>query len=124
MSEQPKIGTVGWIDLTVPDAGELRDFYAEVTGWKPSEVDMGGYSDYCMNTEDGTPVTGVCWKKGANAELPSQWIIYITVADLDQSLERCKEKGGEIVLGPKTMGEARYCIIRDPAGAVSALYQP
>ena len=31
MSEEPKIGTVGWIDLTVPDAGALRDFYAEVT---------------------------------------------------------------------------------------------
>jgi predicted enzyme related to lactoylglutathione lyase len=29
------VGTIGWIDLTVPDAKSLRDFYSAVTGWTP-----------------------------------------------------------------------------------------
>jgi hypothetical protein len=42
-------GQIGWIDLTVPDAPALRDFYQGVTGWTPSPVEMGGYQDFCMH---------------------------------------------------------------------------
>jgi predicted enzyme related to lactoylglutathione lyase len=28
-----KLGNIGWIDLTVPDAEAIRDFYRHVTGW-------------------------------------------------------------------------------------------
>ena len=41
-------GQIGWIDLTVPDAEAVRDFYQSVTAWSPSPVDMGGYNDFCM----------------------------------------------------------------------------
>ena len=38
---KPAIGTVGWFDLTVDNAETVRDFYREVAGWNPSEVEMG-----------------------------------------------------------------------------------
>jgi len=38
-------GAIAWIDLTVPDAESLRDFYAAVAGWTPSAVAMDGYDD-------------------------------------------------------------------------------
>lgn len=122
---KPAPGEVGWFDLTVPDADRLRDFYSRVTGWVPDPVDMGGYSDYTMTTPgDGKPVGGVCHARGDNADLPAQWLIYITVADLDAAMAQCRELGGEILAGPKGKeGSPRYCIIRDPAGAVAALYQ-
>lgn len=119
-------GKIGWFDLTVPDAPKVRDFYASVVGWKPEPVDMGDYSDFNMTLAgDGTPAAGVCHARGTNADLPAQWLIYITVEDLDRSLEACAEGGGGIVTGPKDMGSAgRYAVIRDPAGAVSALFEP
>lgn len=127
MSETKKhpIGSIGWIDLTVPDAAQLRDFYAIVTGWLPSGVDMGGYSDFNMNSpETGEPMAGICHAREANAELPSQWLIYITVEDVDQSAARSRELGGTVLVGPKEMnGYGRYCVIRDPAGAVAALFE-
>ena len=43
-------GKIGWIDITVDDAAGLRDFYANVTGWKYDEVSMGDYADY---SDDG-----------------------------------------------------------------------
>ena len=51
MSEQdnPEIGMIGWTDLTVENADEVRDFYQAVVGWTPAPVKMGDYNDYCMN---------------------------------------------------------------------------
>lgn len=120
---KPPVGSIGWIDLTVPNADEVRDFYAQVTGWQPEPLDMGGYSDYNMTSQDGTLRAGVCHARGGNASMPPQWMIYIVVEDLDASLARCAEMGGKVIVPARSMGEARYCVIQDPAGAVAALYQ-
>jgi predicted enzyme related to lactoylglutathione lyase len=116
-------GSIAWADLTVGDADGLKDFYSQLVGWQVQPVDMGGYSDYCMAAGD-TPVAGVCHSRGVNAGLPASWIIYIVVADLDASVARCRDMGGEVIMEPKPYGPtARYCVIRDPAGAVAALYE-
>lgn len=119
-----KIGNIGWIDLTVENAGEIRDFYRSVTGWAAEDVEMDGYQDYCMSPPGGDgPVAGICHREGGNAAFPPGWLIYITVEDLDQSVARCLELGGELVVPPKAMGRDRYGVIRDPSGSCSALYQ-
>lgn len=122
--KKSKIGTVGWMDLTVENADEVRDFYKRVIGWTTEDVDMGEYCDYSMAPPGGQGIAGVCHKRGSNADLPSHWIMYIIVEDIDRSIDAVGELGGEVVAGPKSMGDARYCVIRDPAGAVCALYQP
>jgi predicted enzyme related to lactoylglutathione lyase len=77
-------GQIGWIDLTVPDAPALRNFYQGVTGWTPSPVHMGDYEDFCMHPPgDPQPVAGICHAKGENVGLPPVWLIYIIVDDLD-----------------------------------------
>lgn len=119
------IGTVGWFDLTVPNADAVRDFYRAVVGWGVQECEMGGYSDYVMTLPgNGKGVSGVCWARGANTGLPPVWLMYVTVADIDASIASVQERGGKVLVGPKNMGEARYCVIQDPAGACLALYQP
>jgi hypothetical protein len=125
MSEQ-KIGAIGWTDLTVENAEQIRDFYHQVVGWTFSGVDMGGYDDFNLNDpESGQPVAGVCHARGSNAELPPVWLIYVNVADIEQSIARTVELGGQVVVGPKGFGgQGRYCVIRDPAGACIALFEP
>lgn len=119
------IGKIGWFDLTVEDAPAIRDFYAKVVGWKPEDVSMGDYSDFNMTMpESGEPAAGICHARGGNAELPSKWLIYITVADVDKSAETCRENGGQVVAGPKSMGGGKFAVIEDPNGSVAALYQP
>jgi hypothetical protein len=121
----PKFGHIMWADLTVPDTEKIRDFYADVVGWKISPVDMGGYDDYCMLPGDfESPVAGVCHARGTNEGLPRQWLIYITVENLDESLRRCQELGGRVIHGPRDMdGKQRFAVIEDPSGAVAALFQ-
>ena len=121
---KPKVGSISWMDLTVANADGVRDFYASVAGWTPEPLSMGQYNDYVMKSADGTAVGGVCHARGGNAGVPPVWLLYIVVADLDQSVEKLLALGGELVTPVKEVGgQGRYCIFRDPAGAVAALYQ-
>ncbi len=121
-----EVGAISWVDLTVKDAGRVRHFYEAVVGSTAGECDMGGYSDYFMNLPgSGRTVAGVCHARGPNADLPAQWLVYTTVADVEASARRCAELGGTILAGPRDMGDqGRYCVILDPAGAVAALFTP
>jgi len=122
---KPEVGTIVWRDITVADAEGLREFYRAVVGWEVKPVEMDGYSDFSMVAPaSGEDMAGICHARGTNADLPPQWLIYIVVADAEQSAKTCVEKGGEIIVGPRTMGAGRLCVIRDPQGAVCALYQP
>jgi predicted enzyme related to lactoylglutathione lyase len=124
-SDKPKVGTIVWRDLTVDNAEEVRNFYEEVVGWTASGCDMGGYEDYNMEAPGTSEaVGGICHRKGANGNLPAEWLIYISVADIDRSVQRVLELGGSVLDGPRSMGEYRFCVIRDPAGASAALIGP
>lgn len=115
---------VAWVDLTVDDAPSVRDFYASVMGWTPEGVDMGEYEDFNMlDPESGEPTAGVCHARGSNASIPSVWMVYFAVDDLDAALEACRAGGGEVVDGPRAAGRSRFAVIRDPAGAVCALVE-
>lgn len=118
-------GVVNWRDLTVQDADRVRDFYSEVVGWKFEFVSMGEYSDYKMLTpKTQTPTAGVCHAKGASADLPAQWLIYINVENIEESISSCNKLGGKLIAGPKSYaGMGKYCVIQDPAGAVCALFE-
>ncbi|MDZ7765688.1 MAG: VOC family protein [Melioribacteraceae bacterium] len=128
MADQNEIlvGSIGWADLTIDNAEEVKEFYAKVVGWKPAPVSMGDYEDFSMLSPDGKiPHAGICHNRGANKGLPSQWLIYINVTDIKKSVSVCKELGGKVLFEPKQMGEfGKYSVIQDPAGAFCALFQP
>ena len=121
---KPPIGAIGWCDLTVDAADAVRDFYCDVVGWTDTAFDMGGYSDYVMNqSANGAATTGVCWARGANAGLPPVWLVYFVVASLETSLAEVRKRGGSVLREPRASGDGRFAVIRDPAGAVCALYE-
>ena len=62
-------------------------------------------------------------QKGVNKDVPAQWLRYITVENLDESLETCKKFGGKVLGEKRKMGEEYYCLIQDPAGAFVMLYE-
>lgn len=117
-------GQIGWIDLTVPDAPAVRDFYQGVTGWTPSPLQMG--QDFCMHPPgELQPVAGICNARGENLGLPAVWMVYITLDDLEHAMCRCQDLRGKVLRPATGMGPSgRYCVIEDPAGAVCALYEP
>lgn len=121
---KPKPGTIGWVDLTVEHADQIRDFYSSVVGWKPEAVEMDGYTDFNMMDTEGRPAAGICYHDGPNVGIPPQWMVYISVKSLALSLAAVKMNGGTVIREPEQVGSGSIAFIQDPAGAVCALYQP
>ncbi len=117
-----------WTDLTVVDAGSLKEFYAKVFGWTVQEIAMsdenGTYADYAMIDKTGEAVGGVCHKRGANADIPSQWMSYFTVDNLKESIDTAIAMGAKLLKENKNeKGEAFFAILEDPSGAVVGIMQ-
>ncbi len=121
-SDESGVGRIVWQDLTVDDAANVRAFYEAVVGWKSVEVPVEGYCDYSMNAPGaGETVAGVCHARGSNAAIPAVWLVYITVADVLQSVAEVVRLGGTVIDGPRQMSGRLFAVIRDPAGAVCAI---
>ncbi|SEL64127.1 hypothetical protein SAMN05216262_11621 [Colwellia chukchiensis] len=121
-----KIGTMAWLDLSVPNANAnaVKSFYQAVIGWQSEGVAMGEYEDYVMLAPDSEDaVAGVCHAQGVNKDLPPAWLPYFLVADINASIASVRAKGGDLVTDIKSMGGDKYAVIKDPAGAVCAIYQ-
>lgn len=121
--DKQTIGSIGWRDLTIENAPELRDFYSAVVGWTVEETSMGDYSDYTMMDAKGEAVGGVCHARGSNADLPSQWLMYVVVEDLEKSLDETTKRGGDVVAPPRGLMGGKMAVVKDPAGAVVALWE-
>lgn len=120
------VGSIISTDLTIPDADNIKNFYKEVIGWESEDMELsdesGAYADYVMKDTMGNGVGGVCHARGMNKDLPAQWIVYINVADITESLEKCLQLGGKVLKEQKGEdGTLYYALIQDPAGAILAV---
>ncbi|MDK9699470.1 MAG: VOC family protein [bacterium] len=119
--EDSQPGSIVWHDLTVPNAEEVKNFYSAVIGWSARERD----GDFEMTLpETDKAVSGVCYARGTNANLPPQWLLYVTVPSVPVACEQCVKLGGTIVDGPRRLGNNMFCVLKDPAGAHIALIEP
>jgi predicted enzyme related to lactoylglutathione lyase len=136
-----QLGDMAWMDLSVPDAEQVKGFYQSILGWQSQAVAMTDkeekYNDFAMSPKasennasqdietasNNTFVTGVCHAKGANADMPATWLPYFLVADIELAVAKVQAEGGELITDIKSMGDDKYVVIKDPAGAQCALYQ-
>jgi len=119
-----KIGSAGWIDLTVENPSELKDFYSQVIGFEPEDVSMGDYNDFNMNSPTtGDAQVGICHSRAGNLGIPPVWMVYFHVQNMDKSIAKLKELGGQVIGEVKSMGKDKYAFIKDPQGIACALYE-
>ncbi|MEO7330373.1 MAG: VOC family protein, partial [Minicystis sp.] len=84
--DSTKAGEFTWSELLSSDAEAAFTFYSELFGWKQqSEMDMGAMGKYRMFGQ-GDKTYGGMFTKGADMPMPSTWIYYIHVDDLDATL--------------------------------------
>ena len=115
-----------WNELATPDVQKCRDFYTKLLGWTVRESPMGPDFTYYLWQADGKDVGGMYQTGGPNTEgVPPHWMSYIGVADVDASAARVAELGGTVVSPPMDIPETgRFCMVRDPGGAMIALFTP
>ena len=56
-------------------------------------------------------------------DAPPHWLPYFTVPSCDGAVARVQELGGEALAGPFDVGAGRIAVVRDPQGAVFALFE-
>lgn len=121
MSETPATSPFGkalWLDLTVDNAVQTRDFYAAVLGWTSEPVPVEDHEDYVMKTASGEAAAGICHRLGPNAGIPATWVPYFVVEDVVATLEKALGLGASQVAGSLEMG---FVLLKDPGGVVFAI---
>lgn len=111
-----------WHELWTSEPEKGLNFYTRVFGWnKTSAMDMGPQGVYQMYGLGEKSLGGVMKKPD---QMPMcAWMYYIDVNDLDGSLARVKELGGQVVNGPMEIpGGFRVAHCMDPQGAAFALH--
>ena len=125
MQAQPGVGEFAWHELATSDYEAAFDFYQALFGWEiTSEMDMGGAGIYRMYGQNDLPYGGMFNKiDGMPGPPPPWWALYVTVEDIDQTLEAVEQHGGQVVMPPREIPGGdwiAHCV--DPQGAGFALY--
>lgn len=71
-------------------------------------------------------VGGIFEMKGATFDgIPSHWLAFIAVDDIDARIARIDDAGGEVTRAPWDVpGVGRIAIVKDPTGAVCGWMTP
>jgi predicted enzyme related to lactoylglutathione lyase len=113
-------GTFCWVDLGTPDVEGSRRFYSELLGWATEDVDTPD-GTYTIARIDGKDVAGMHAHEAGDVH---NWDSYISVDDLDTTLERVVELGGRVTSGPHEIPESAWmAVIADGGGARTCLWQ-
>jgi len=114
-------GAFVWTELNTRDTAAAKSFYADVFGWEPSDIDMGGMS-YTEWKLGGASVAGMLTMPDmVPAEVPAHWLVYFGVDDTDASVSRATELGATALVPPTDIPPGRFAVLSDPDGAAFAL---
>jgi predicted enzyme related to lactoylglutathione lyase len=117
-------GTPSWVELSSPDTDASAAFYRDLMGWSTTEPgpaeETGGYR---MFQQDGQNVGGLMGHMQEGQ--PTAWATYVSVADADETADKVKAAGGNVIVEPMdVMDIGRMAVFADPTGAVFGVWQP
>jgi len=106
------------------DAAKATEFYTRLLGWKAEDSGMPGMKYTILKAGDTQAGGLMAMPPNVPKEVPSHWMAYITVDDIDACAKKVGELGGEVFHGPQDIPNlGRFCILKDPTGAVVSLME-
>jgi predicted enzyme related to lactoylglutathione lyase len=117
-------GTLCWTELTTSDLKRAEAFYTGLFGWTAKQGNAGGM-EYTEMSNNGQQGVGMMPKPpGMPAHIPSYWMPYFMVTDVDADAAKAKQLGGKTMIPPQDIPNVgRFAIISDPQGAVFAIFK-
>ncbi|HEU4424410.1 MAG TPA: VOC family protein [Pilimelia sp.] len=117
-------GVPAFVEIGVPDLEKGRIFYEKLFGWTSTPLPVGTLTLHLGGDNAGAARE---YKIGAgmHPDPDPQIYVYFRVADLDATLARVVELGGETFpLRPGSPEAGRYAECRDNQGVIFGLHEP
>lgn len=110
------------IELQTKDIDKAKDFYTSLFDWKLEDMPAPGGMPYTMiNVGEGT---GGGIFLNDDPKVPSHWLAYVGVDDIEASTRKARELGATVLQDVMEIGDYGWLsVIMDPTGAVLAMWK-
>ncbi len=114
-------GALCWNQLYTREPQAVKAFYSALPGWDFQEDETGSFMILNKGRANGNMIT-ISEDMG---DMPSMWLPYFSVVDIEAAAQRVKELGGAVHMGPFDVGGGigRFLLFTDPQGAHCFLIQ-
>jgi len=122
-------GKIIWRDLLTNDPAASQQFYGELFGWTFESVgaasNLNSDSDYTLIRHNGKLIGGMIDTLALNGRDDiSQWIISMSVEEIDTRIETVNASGGKVMTPPTDLQDrGRLAVISDAEGALIGLLE-
>ncbi len=112
--------TLSWNELHTRDLEGAKSFYGAIFDWT-FETDAQGY--VLVKAQDRIQA-GMMTITENMGEMPPIWAFYFLVEDANESVEKAKELGADVLVPVMTAGEiGDFSVLKDPQGAVFSIIE-
>lgn len=125
MALKDQIGNFCWFSLMSQDTGAANSFYQSLLGWEVQKHSIEGTGETTIYSAQGQTFGNPVSLAEDSSSIPSHWIPYIAVADVDESCTQVEALGGKVCIPAFDMPSiGRTAIVNDPAGTPFHLFTP
>jgi predicted enzyme related to lactoylglutathione lyase len=109
-----------WLELWAKDTSRMADFYRSIGAYTVTRQESPGDRTELYLVADGYPRAGVLELE--RKDLPSTWLPYVRVKDLQQTVASIERAGGRVVVTPSPeIRNGKVAVFLDPLGAAVAV---
>jgi len=113
-------GAVCWVEAQSRDLATTSAFYRALLGWAARE----GSGGYWLFEQGGEAVGGLmAMPAEVPEEVPSYWLLYFGVDDVEHTCTRASELGGAVLVPTMRVEEQCFAVLADPPGAAFGVLQ-
>ncbi len=112
-------GALSLNQLNTSDTEAAERFYGELFGWRFESV--GNTETPYWGIYRGERLNGGMMPLPPGAPMPSHWLVYFGIDDLDDAAGRIASAGATVMVEPLEVPGGRILVAQDPQGAIFAL---
>jgi len=118
--------TFDWIEIATRNVAETASFYERLFGWQIIQKETADGFDVWIFDTGGEPRVqnlrrGGIWSRPDDE--PLGIVVYIVVDDIEATLKKVRELGGEVVASKIPQGPAYRAYFTDPSGNLFGLWE-
>lgn len=115
---------MGWAELNARGFDKAEPFYKNLFGWseKKTPASAENPTEYTEFQAGGESIAGgMEMNDMVPAQVPSYWMVYFNVENVDRAFDKVIAEGGKEMMSPMDMPGGRFAIVSDPEGAAFGL---